>query len=177
MFYREVGQFKSSYAADQAIFPIAQDRWFVIGVLLIAFLVVPFFVTDYTLNAVYLPFLIFGLASLGLNILTGYCGQLSFGTGAFMGVGAYSAFKLTTAMPELNLIIVFLVAGLAAIGIRDIARHRRAMLSMYAVASGAIWLRLGTAAIAVSGLPFDTSYAVAAWLGGVRLIDNVPLPR
>lgn len=61
--------------------------------------------------------------------------------------------------------IAFLVAGLAAIGIRDIARHRRAMLSMYAVASGAIWLRLGTAAIAVSGLPFDTSYAVAAWLG------------
>jgi len=118
MFYREVGQFKSSYAADQAIFPIAQDRWFVIGVLLVAFLVVPFFVTAYAANAILLPFLIFGLAALGLNILTGYCGQLSLGTGAFMGVGAYSAFKLMTAMPELNLIIVFLLAGLitAAVG-------------------------------------------------------------
>ena len=112
MFYREVGQFKTSYAADQAIFPIAQDRWFVIGLLLVAFLVVPFFITDYTLNAILLPFLIFSLAALGLNILTGYCGQLSFGTGAFMGVGAYSAFKLMTAVPELNLVVVFLAAGL-----------------------------------------------------------------
>jgi branched-chain amino acid transport system permease protein len=112
MFYREVGQFKTSYAADQAIFPIAQDRWFVIAVLLAAILVVPFFITDYTLSAILLPFLIFGLAALGLNILTGYCGQLSFGTGAFMGVGAYSAFKLMTTIPELNLVVVFLAAGL-----------------------------------------------------------------
>jgi len=112
MFYREVGQFKTTYAADQAIFPIAQDRWFVIAVLLIAFLAVPFFVTAYTLNAIFMPCLVFGLAALGLNILTGYCGQLSFGTGAFMGVGAYSAFKLMTAMPDLNLVIVFLVSGL-----------------------------------------------------------------
>ena len=118
MFYREVGQFKTSYAADQAIFPIAQDRWFVIAVLLAAFLVVPFFITAYSLNAILLPFLIFGLAALGLNILTGYCGQLSLGTGAFMGVGAYSAFKLMTAAPELNLVVVFLLAGLvtAAVG-------------------------------------------------------------
>lgn len=118
MFYREVGQFKTSYAADQAIFPIAQDRWFVIAFLLAAFLVMPFFVTPYLLNAILLPFLVFGLAALGLNILTGYCGQLSLGTGAFMGVGAYAAFKLTTAVPELNLVVVFLLSGLitAAVG-------------------------------------------------------------
>jgi len=112
MFYREVGQFKTTYAADQAIFPIAQDRWFVIAAMLIAFLAVPFFITPYSLNAIFMPCLVFGLAALGLNILTGYCGQLSFGTGAFMGVGAYSAFKLMTAMPDLNLVIVFLVSGL-----------------------------------------------------------------
>jgi branched-chain amino acid transport system permease protein len=90
----------------------------VIGVLLVAFLVVPFFVTPYLLNAILLPFLVFGLAALGLNILTGYCGQLSLGTGAFMGVGAYSAFKLMTAVPELNLVIVFLLSGAitAAVG-------------------------------------------------------------
>jgi branched-chain amino acid transport system permease protein len=118
MFYREVGQFKSSYAADQAIFPIAQDRWFVIGVILVAFAVVPFFADAYLTNAILLPFLVFSLAAIGLNILTGYCGQLSLGTGAFMGVGAYSAFKLMTAMPDLNLVIVFLLAGLitAAVG-------------------------------------------------------------
>ncbi len=118
MFYREVGQFKTSYAADQAIFPIAQDRWFVIAVALVAFLVVPFFVDAYLLSAILLPFLIFSLAAVGLNILTGYCGQLSLGTGAFMGVGAYSAFKLMTMMPELNLVIVFLASGVitAAVG-------------------------------------------------------------
>jgi branched-chain amino acid transport system permease protein len=116
--YREVGQFKTTYAADQAIFPIAQDRWFVIAVLATAFLIVPFFMDAYLANAILLPFLIFALAAIGLNILTGYCGQLSLGTGAFLGVGAYSAFKLMTGVPELNLAIVFLMSGVltAAVG-------------------------------------------------------------
>jgi branched-chain amino acid transport system permease protein len=118
MLYREVGQFKSSYVADEAIFPIAQERWFVIAVLAFAFLVVPFIIDDYFAQAVLLPFLIFALAAVGLNILTGYCGQLSLGTGAFLGVGAYSAFKLMAAFPGLNLVIDFLLAGLitAAVG-------------------------------------------------------------
>ena len=42
MFYREAGQFKTSYAGDQAVFPIFQDRVFVIAVIFFAFLVVPF---------------------------------------------------------------------------------------------------------------------------------------
>jgi branched-chain amino acid transport system permease protein len=118
MLYREVGQFKTSYAADQAIFPIAQERWIVVAFLGVAFLVVPFFVSSYSANAVLLPFLIFGLAALGLNILTGYCGQLSLGTGAFLGVGAYASFKLMTAFPDLNLVIVLVLSGLvtAAVG-------------------------------------------------------------
>jgi branched-chain amino acid transport system permease protein len=118
MLYREARQFKSSYEADQAIFPLSQDRWFVIIVLAFAFLVVPFFIDAYLANAILLPFLIFGLAAIGLNILTGYCGQLSLGTGAFLGVGAYSAFKLMTAIPDLNLLVVFLLSGLitAAVG-------------------------------------------------------------
>ncbi len=112
MFYRETGQFKTSYEADQAIFPIPQDRYFVLGVVAFAFLVVPFFLNDYLLNALLLPFMIYAIAALGLNILVGYCGQISLGTGGFMAVGAYSAFKLTTAFPELNLILVFLASGL-----------------------------------------------------------------
>ena len=72
MFYRESGQLKSSYISDQAMFPIAQDRWFVIGVLALAFLVVPFFINEYWANAILLPFLVYALAALGLNILTCY---------------------------------------------------------------------------------------------------------
>jgi branched-chain amino acid transport system permease protein len=119
MFYREAGQFKSDYASDQAIFPIAQDRWFVIGVLLVALVGVPLFIDDYWANAILLPFLIYALAAIGLNLLTGYCGQVSLGTGGFMAVGAFSTFKLTTAFPELNFIVVVLLSGgiTAAVGV------------------------------------------------------------
>ena len=87
MLYREAGQFKSSYAADQAIFPIAQDRVFVLA-LLFAAIVVPFALPGtYWFNAVLIPFMIFSMAALGLNILVGYCGQISLGTGGFMAVG------------------------------------------------------------------------------------------
>jgi len=109
--YREVGQFKTSYRADQAIFTIAQDRWFVLAVVAVALVVVPFVITDYFEKAILLPLLIYALAAIGLNILTGYCGQLSLGTGAFLAVGAYAAYKLTTAFPELNLILVIVVSG------------------------------------------------------------------
>lgn len=111
MLYREVGQFKTSYRADQAIFTITQDRWFVLAVVAVALVVVPFVITDYFEKAILLPLLIYALAAIGLNILTGYCGQLSLGTGAFLAVGAYAAYKLTTAFPELNLILVIVVSG------------------------------------------------------------------
>lgn len=118
MFYRETGQFKATYDADQAIFPIAQDRWFVVTVLAFAFLVVPFMINDYWAAAVFLPFLTYGLAALGLNLLTGYCGQVSLGTGGFLAVGAYTTFKLVTAFPEMNFILVVLLSGVvtAAVG-------------------------------------------------------------
>jgi branched-chain amino acid transport system permease protein len=110
--YREAGQFKSTYASDQAIFPIVQDRFIVIALLAAAFCV-PLVANEYWLQAVLIPFLVYALAALGLNLLTGYAGQLSLGTGGFMAVGAYSAFKLTTAFPSLDIIVVFLGAGLA----------------------------------------------------------------
>ncbi|MEM7020775.1 MAG: branched-chain amino acid ABC transporter permease [Pseudomonadota bacterium] len=118
MFYREAGQFKTSYQADQAIFPIRQDFygfWFMMA---IAFVAVPLLANEYWLNTIFLPFLIFSLAAIGLNILTGYAGQLSLGTGGFMACGAFAAYKLSTAFPDLHIIIVFLSAGLitAAVG-------------------------------------------------------------
>ena len=119
MFYREAGQFKTSYGSDQALFPIAQDRWFVLAILVIAIGVVPFIIDDYWANAILLPFLIYALAAIGLNLLTGYCGQVSLGTGGFMAVGAFATFKLTTAFPEMNFILVVLLSGgiTAAVGV------------------------------------------------------------
>ena len=117
MIYREAGQFKTTYASDQAIFPILQDRVFVGLVLVAAFVAVPLVANEYWLQAVLIPFLIYALAALGLNLLTGYAGQLSLGTGGFMAVGAYSAFKITTAFPGLNVLIVFPLAGLVAAGV------------------------------------------------------------
>ena len=120
MLYREAGQFKTSYAADQAIFPIAQDRWFVAALLLVAYIVPPLFLGSYWFNAILIPFLIFSLAALGLNILVGYCGQISLGTGGFMAVGAYASYKLTTVFfPDLGMVFIFLMSGLvaAAVGV------------------------------------------------------------
>jgi branched-chain amino acid transport system permease protein len=117
MIYREAGHFKTSYGADQAIFPIVQDRVFVGLVAAAAFVAVPLVANEYWLQAVLIPFLIYALAALGLNLLTGYAGLLSLGTGGFMAVGAYAAFKLATAFPWLNIIVVFLLAGLVAAGV------------------------------------------------------------
>ena len=113
MFYREAGQFKTSYAADQMIFPILQDRIFVILAVVAAYLV-PLIANEYWLQAVLIPFLILSLAAIGLNLLTGYAGQLSLGTGGFMAVGGYMTYKITTAFPDLNVLIAVLLAGLLA---------------------------------------------------------------
>jgi len=115
--YREAGQFKTSYGSDQAVFPIAQDRVVVALAVVAAFVVPPLVASEYWLQAVLIPFLIYALAALGLNLLTGYAGQLSLGTGGFMAVGAYSAFKLTTAFPQFNIILVFLMSGVIAAGV------------------------------------------------------------
>lgn len=119
MIYRETGQFKTSYRLDQSIFPIAQDRWAIYIMAAIAYLVIPMVANEYWLQAILIPFLVFSMAALGLNLLTGYAGQLSLGTGAFMAVGAYAAYKLTTAFPGAPILLVFIVAGLvtAAVGI------------------------------------------------------------
>jgi branched-chain amino acid transport system permease protein len=118
MFYREVGQFKTSYKADQSIFPILQDRIGIAVILFVAFAIIPVFGSDFFLNSIMIPFLIFSLATIGLNILTGYTGQLSLGTGAFMGVGAYACYKLTSIFPDVNIIIMVLLSGFfsAAVG-------------------------------------------------------------
>ncbi|MDP5218372.1 branched-chain amino acid ABC transporter permease [Ruegeria sp. 2205SS24-7] len=116
MFYREAGDFKISYQQDSQTFPIRFDRYRYYVVLAVAFGVVPFLINDYWANAILLPFLIYAIAAIGLNILTGYCGQVSLGTGGFMAVGAYACYKLMTAFPDVSMFIhVILAGGITAI--------------------------------------------------------------
>ena len=114
MFYRENGQFKTTYAADQQMLPIRQDQVFMIALVVFAFAVVPFIASDYMIRAILVPFLILALAALGLNLLTGYCGQVSLGHGAFMAVGAYAAYNIAIRVPGLSFLVVLVLAGLAA---------------------------------------------------------------
>ena len=129
MLYREAGQFKTSYTADMAIFPIRQDRIALWLLLAFAFVGIPLlakfhiwpFGSEYLLRAILVPFLILSLAAIGLNILTGYCGQLSLGSGAFMAIGAYSAYKFGTGIeilvlkiPPLPVLPSILLGGLMA---------------------------------------------------------------
>ncbi len=111
MFYREAGDFSTTYRDDSQTFPIKFDRYRYYAVLAIAFAVVPFLVNDYWVNAILVPFLIYAIAAIGLNVLTGYCGQVSLGTGGFMAVGAYACYKLMTGFPDVNILIHIVLAG------------------------------------------------------------------
>src|SRR4029453_6323131 len=111
MLYRENGQFKTSYRADQQIFPIAQDRIAIGLIFVVAAIIMPLTAPEYLFRAILIPFLILSLAAIGLNILVGYCGQVSLGTGAFMAIGAYAAYNLAVRVPDLNLVVIFLLAG------------------------------------------------------------------
>ena len=114
MFYREAGQFKTSYAADLAIFPIRQDRYGLALILFIAFVMISVFGDQFLINTMMIPFLILSLAAIGLNLLTGYTGLLSLGTGAFMGVGAYACYKLETLCPQINILVWIIASGIVS---------------------------------------------------------------
>ena len=114
MFYREAGQFKATYAADAAIFPILQDRVGIAVILALAFVVVPLFATPYLFSAILIPFLILSLAALGLNILTGYAGQVSLGSAAFMAVGAFASYNFMLRIPGMPILLAFIGGGLIA---------------------------------------------------------------
>lgn len=114
MFYRENGQFKTTYRADQQIFPILQDRWVIAALLVGAYAIVPMIASPYMFPAVLIPFLIMALAALGVNILVGYCGQISLGSGAFMAVGAYGAYNFFVRIPNMPLVPAILLGGVCA---------------------------------------------------------------
>lgn len=117
MLYRTAGQFKTSYKSDQALFPVRQDAILLAIILVFAWVIFPLTASEFTFQAILIPVLIFALASMGLNILTGFAGQLSLGTGAFMGVGAYACYKMITLMPWMNPIVAILLSGFFSAGI------------------------------------------------------------
>jgi branched-chain amino acid transport system permease protein len=114
--YRENGQFKTTYQADQQIFTIAQDKIFVLAVIAFAFIGIPFLVDEYLFRAILIPFLILALAALGVNLLVGYCGQITLGAGAFMAIGAYAAYNFFIRIDGMPLIAAILLGGLSSAG-------------------------------------------------------------
>ena len=93
MLHRESGVFKTSYAADMALYPLPIARWTVAALLVLFAVVLPVALEDYYLTIINLC-LIAVVGALGLNILVGYTGQISVGHAAFMSVGAYTAANL-----------------------------------------------------------------------------------
>ena len=85
--------------------------------LLLAYFVVPLVASDYWLDAILIPFLALSLAAVGLNLLTGYAGQLSVGSAAFMAVGAFAAYNFNLRVEGLPLPVSIVLAGLAATAI------------------------------------------------------------
>src|SRR5579864_7186209 len=93
MFHREAGNFKTTYAADMAVFPLPIARWTVLVIFLLFAVVFPATLDDYYLSIINLV-LIAVVGAIGLNILVGSTGQISIGHGGFMSVGAYTAANL-----------------------------------------------------------------------------------
>lgn len=114
MLYQEAGQFSTRYADDRRLFRLRQDRLGLALLLAFAFGAVPFLGNDYWFSAILIPFLVLSLAGLGLNLLTGYAGQLSLGSAAFMAVGAFAAYNFELRVAGLPLLVSFALGGVVA---------------------------------------------------------------
>src|SRR5437016_13039524 len=95
MFHREAGVFKTSYAADMALYPLPIAKWAVAAFAGLFIVIAPLTLGEYYISILNL-ILIAAVGALGLNILVGYTGQISIGHGALMSVGAYTAANLIT---------------------------------------------------------------------------------
>ena len=100
-----------SYAQDMAIFR-TKTHWALLLVLLVIIFTAPLYWGNYWLSVANLIGITI-IAATGLNILTGYCGQLSIGHAGFIAVGAYTSAVLTNRL-ELPFVVGLLCAGLTA---------------------------------------------------------------
>src|SRR3954470_17589050 len=129
MFYREAGIFKTSYAADMALFPLPQTRWAVAAIAVLFVVIAPLSFGPYYLSILNLV-LVAVVGALGLNILGGYTGLISIGHGAFMSVGAYTAanlvvrlgmpFWITVPAGGLMAALVGMIVGIPSLRIKGI---------------------------------------------------------
>lgn len=105
----------SAILLEPAVPPRRLPQWLAVAaILIVAYGIIPAFGTSYLFEAILLPFLALSLAALGLNILTGYAGQVSLGSAAFMAVGAFAAYNFNLRVPGLPLIVSLILAGATA---------------------------------------------------------------
>lgn len=112
--FSQARQFIQDYQDEKRLFVLKEHRILLWFTLLVAFLFVPFVGSEYLFNAILVPFLVLALAGLGLNILTGYAGQLSLGSAAFMAVGAFATYNLELRIPQLPLLFNLVLGGVIA---------------------------------------------------------------
>src|SRR6266705_3231513 len=183
MLYREAGQFKTTYAADQQLFPIRQDRIGIAILLAVVFVGVPLAAEtpaiagaidfNYWFSGVLIPFLIFSLAALGLNILTGYAGQLSLGTAAFMAVGAFAAYNFELRVPGIPMLLSFVLAGIVAALLGIVSVMALAAKNMVRSSIGRAWMAVRDMDVAaeVIGIPMMKAkllaFAISSFYCGV----------
>jgi branched-chain amino acid transport system permease protein len=119
MFYRQAGQFRTSYAQDARLIPYREDRAIVAMLLLLAAVAAPLVASDYLLSAILIPWLCLSLVALGQNILMGYAGQLSLGSAGFMAAGAFACYNFMLRVEWMPFPVAVILSGLvaAAVGI------------------------------------------------------------
>jgi len=109
--YLPAGTRNYTYAQDMAIFR-TKTQWTMLLALLVFVFSAPLYWDNYWLGVANLIGITI-IAATGLNILTGYCGQLSIGHAGFIAVGAYTSAIMTNRL-ELPFLVGLLCAGLVA---------------------------------------------------------------
>src|SRR5438093_777176 len=172
MLYREAGQFKSSYAEDQQIFPLRQDRIAIAVLLAFAVFVLPVIGDQYWLSAIITPFLIFSLAAIGLNILTGYAGQLSLGTAAVMALAAKNLMRSETGRAFMAVRDMDVAAAVVGIPMMRTKLLAFAISSFYCGVAGALYAYTYLGTVEPEAFTLDLSFRVLFMIiiGGIGSI-------
>lgn len=165
MLYRRAGIRHTSYPRERALWPLPFDRNLVIVVALFL-LAAPFLVDRLYVVAYLLPWIIWSMAALGLNLLMGGAGQIHLAYGAVMAIGAYTSVHLVRAGVPFELAL--LAAGLmsAAIGI---------IFGVAALRVKALYLAMSTLAMQYI-VDFAISHSPAI-SGGTQAVIQVPPVR
>ena len=144
-----------SYSDDLRLFPTAAKRIGIV-VLIALYLLVPYFINDTWASVLSLAGIV-AIAAIGLNLLTGYTGQPSLGTAAFIGIGAFVAGyfgggRISDGIGyDLNLFVYMLIAIVAGAAVGVL------------IGLPALRLRGNYLVIVTLGLVFVTLYVWKKW--------------